>query len=92
MFIEKLLLKPTKEFAPVRQAFISSYTASKKKNQFTKVQMNIDADRLLLKYFSKNLGKIEGWFNIISPKNKQLSILKDELKELKNKKWKTILT
>lgn len=90
-FIEKLLFKPTKEFAPIREAFISSYTATKKKNQFTKVQMNIEADRILLDYFSKNINTIEGWFNIISPKKKKLSTLKDELKELKNKNWKEIL-
>ena len=29
-----------------------------------------------------NENKIDNWFNIISPKNKKLSILKDELKEL----------
>ncbi|NCO54034.1 MAG: hypothetical protein GW876_01340, partial [Bacteroidetes bacterium] len=90
-FIEKLLFKPTKEFAPIREAFISSYTATKKKNQFTKVQMNMEADRILLDYFSKNLNTIEGWFNIISPKKKKLLTLKDELKELKNKNWTTIL-
>ncbi|TAL60423.1 MAG: hypothetical protein EPN85_07245 [Bacteroidetes bacterium] len=90
-FIEKLLFKPTKEFAPIRKAFISSYTATKKKNQFTKVQMNIEADRLLLEYFSKNIKTIESWFNVISPKKKSLATLKDELKELKNKDWTNIL-
>jgi hypothetical protein len=90
-FIEKLLFKPTKEFSPIREAFISSYSATKKKNQFTKVQMNIEADRILLDFFSKNIKTIEGWFNIISPKKKKLSTLKDELKELKNKNWTTIL-
>ena len=29
-FIEKLLFKPTKEFAPIRKAFISSYTITLK--------------------------------------------------------------
>jgi hypothetical protein len=90
-FIQNLLFKPTKEFAPIREAFISSYTATKKKNQFTKVQMNIEADRLLLEYFSKNIKTIESWFNIISPKKKSLATLKDELKELKNKNWTNIL-
>ncbi len=90
-FIETLLFKPAKEFAPIREAFISSYTADKKKNQFTKVQMNMEADRVLLNYFSKNINTIEGWFNVISPKKKKLSTLKDELKELKNKNWITIL-
>lgn len=90
-FIEKLLFKPTREFKPIRDAFISSYTATKKKNQFTKVQMNVEADRVLLEYFRKNLKAIEKWFNIISPQKKNLSNLRQELKELKNKDWNEIL-
>lgn len=70
---------------------MSSYTEGKKKNQFTKVQMNIEADRILLKYFKDNLKTVESWFNVISPSKKNLTILKDELEELKNKNWKTIL-
>lgn len=91
-FINKLLYKPTKKYKPIRQAFLSSYTKVKKKNQFTKVQMNIEADRLLLDYFSTNLKTIESWFNVISPKKKSLSTLKDELRELKDKNWTNILT
>ncbi len=90
-FIETLLFKPTKVYKPIREAFTSSYTATKKKNQFTKVQMNIDADRLLLKYFKKNINDIEKWFNIISPHGKSLSNLRDELKELSIKNWPKIL-
>ncbi|MFM2267076.1 MAG: hypothetical protein RL757_517, partial [Bacteroidota bacterium] len=76
----------------LRDTFLSSYAEDKKKNQFTKVQMNIEADRLLLKYFSDNLSTVESWFNVISPSSKNLSILNDELAELKNKNWKTILS
>jgi hypothetical protein len=90
-FIKKLLYKPAKKYKPIREAFLSSYTKEKKKNQFTKVQMNIDADRLLLDYFSKNIKTIEGWFNVISPRKKNLSALKDELRELKDKNWTEIL-
>ncbi len=90
-FIEQLLFKPAKAFQPVRDAFIASYTEGKKKNQFTKVQMNLEADRILLEYFNKNIIEIEGWFNVISPKKKKLATLKDELRELKSKNWKKIL-
>lgn len=90
-FIEQLLLKKTKNYAPVRNAFIDSYSATKKKNQFTKVQMNIEADKVLLDYFAKNISVIESWFNIISPHKKKLSTLKNELNELKNKDWTNIL-
>lgn len=91
-FIENLLLNPIEEYEPVKKAFLSSYLVDKKKNQFTKVQMNIKADRILLDFFSQNLGLIEGWFKVISPKDKELAILKDELKELNNKNWQEILT
>lgn len=91
-FIDKLLLHPIPELQFLRDTFLSSYAEDKKKNQFTKVQMNIEADRILLKYFSDNLATVESWFNVISPNSKSLSNLKAELEELKNKNWKTILS
>ena len=90
-FIDKLLLKPIPEFQFLRDTFLSSYKENKKKNQFTKVQMNIEADRILLKYFKDNVKTVESWFNVVSPMNKSLKILEDELDSLKNKNWKTIL-
>lgn len=90
-FIDKLLLHPIPELQFLKDTFLSSYTEGKKKNQFTKVQMNIEADRILLKYFKDNLATVESWFNVISPSQKSLTILKDELDELKNKNWKNIL-
>ncbi len=90
-FIDNLLFNPIEEHKLIRETFLSSYSEGKKKNQFTKVQMNLEADRILLNYFNTNINKIEGWFNIISPKKKELSILKNELSELKNKNWKNIL-
>lgn len=53
--------------------------------------MNIEADRILLEYFSENIRKIEKWFNVISPSGKTLVTLQDELESLKNKNWKEIL-
>lgn len=79
------------EYKLIQETFLSSYLEGKKKNQFTKVQMNIEADRLLLKYFESNIQNIESWFNIISPKNKNLETLKSELNELKNKNWVNFL-
>ena len=91
-FIDKLLLNPIPELQFLRDTFLSSYAEDKKKNQFTKVQMNIEADRILLKYFRDNLATVETWFNIISPSSKSLSNLNNELEELKNKNWKNILS
>lgn len=90
-FIDKLLLNPIPEFQFLRDTFLLSYTEGKKKNEFTKVQMNIEADRILLKYFKNNINEVEKWFNVISPSRKNLNTLQDELLELKNKNWKTIL-
>lgn len=91
-FIDKLLLNPTPEYQFLRDTFLSSYKEDKKNNEFTKIKMNIEADRILLKYFKDNLETVEKWFNVISPSNKSLAILGDELAELKNKIWKTILS
>ena len=41
-------------------------------------------------YFTKNISKIENWFNIISPKNKTLLDLKKELSVLSKKNWESI--
>ena len=90
-FIVNLLLSPTKKFEFLRETFLSSYKEGKKKNQFTKVQMNIHADAILREYFSKNLTKIEKWFNVISPEKKEVPVLKNELQQLKIKNWTKIL-
>jgi hypothetical protein len=46
-FIDNLLPRPISELQVIRNTFLSSYTETKKKDQFTKVQMNIEADRIL---------------------------------------------
>lgn len=91
-FIDNLLVSPSNKYKPIKDTFLSSYTEGKRKNQFTKVQMNFEADKLLLEYFNKNIDTIEKWFNIITPKDKELSDLKEELDALSAKKWRDILT
>ncbi len=91
-FIDNLLVSPLNKYKPIKDTFLSSYTEGKRKNQFTKVQMNFEADKLLLEYFNKNIDTIEKWFNIITPKDKELSDLKEELDALSAKKWRDILT
>ncbi len=90
-FIDELLLNPTSEYIKVQEAFKSSYTANKKRNIFTKVKMDFEADAVLLKYFSDKLNKIESWFNIIATKGRNITELKSELIELRSKNWKRIL-
>jgi hypothetical protein len=93
MFIDELLLNPSNDYSPVQQAFLSSYNSekgSKKqygKNQFTKVQINEEADLLLQKYFRENREKVKSWLNVISPKGGTLDALKEQLLELSKKDW-----
>ena len=89
-FISDLLLKPKKKYSFVKQAFESSYGAGLS-NQFTKVKMNLDADRALLEYFNTNLAEIEKWFEIITPQHHVLSDLKCDLNNLNLKNWENIL-
>lgn len=90
-FINRLIFSPSFGYEGIKNAFLASYSPEKKKNQFTKVQINVDADAALLKYFSENLLSIEEWFNIISPVSGSIQQLKDELSILKSKSWEQIL-
>jgi len=90
-FIDDLILNPVGNNIKVQQAFQRSYSATKKKNVFTKVKMDFDADFVLLQYFKDNINEIEQWFNIISPEGKSIDELKSELAELSSKNWKEIL-
>jgi hypothetical protein len=90
-FIQDILLKPKAELQPARDAFLASYTANKKKNQFTKVQMSALADAVLQNYFRANQKNIEGWFNIITPKTGGLPLLRKQLAGLSKKNWSGII-
>lgn len=90
-FIEDLIFQPNKDYEVVRDSFLASYSESKKRNQFTKVKMNKNADFQLLRYFRDNLNKIESLFNIITNNKSTLNELKDEISILKNKDWLNIL-
>lgn len=90
-FIGDVLIKPDSYLVPAREAFLKSYSANKKKNQFTKVQMHIDADFALQKYFSNNIKRIEKWFNVITPTTATSSVLKEQLNKLAKKDWNGIL-
>jgi hypothetical protein len=90
-FIETLLLRPTPEYACIKASFTASYNEEKVKNQFTKVQMNLEADAALQTFFEKNRTTIENWFNVIAPTGKTLDDLKQQLFELQSKNWQKIL-
>ena len=91
-FVEFLLVKPAKQYKPIRDAFVKSYTGKKGSNRFTKVKIALAADLALQKYFSANLPEIETWFNVISPAGRSIAELKQELDSLSEKNWKEILS
>lgn len=86
-FITELLLKPKPLLEPARQAFLASYQSMKKRNRFTKVQMDYQADQVLQTYFHDNVARLEKWFNIIGPKQGSIDILKSQLTTLRAKNW-----
>ncbi len=91
IFIEDLILDPKQKYAAIKKAFLASYTGNKGKNQFTKVQISLEADEALQDYFNYNIKNIEQWFNIITPKNNSMNKLKNQLTQLSNKNWEMIL-
>lgn len=90
-FIDELILNPQPKYLKVKNAFEISYSHNKKRNIFTKVKMDFEANNLLLDYFEHNIKRIESWFNIITPEEKTILDLKSELLELKSKEWSKIL-
>ena len=90
-FINDVLISPNPELQPARKAFLRSYKANKKKNQFTKVQIHIAADHALQAYFKQHLTRIESWFNVISPPHSNTAVLKGQIAQLAQKDWKRIL-
>ncbi|MEM1169953.1 MAG: hypothetical protein AAGJ08_12955 [Cyanobacteria bacterium P01_H01_bin.35] len=90
-FVRELILEPLPELESVQKAFLASYDAprsSKRINQFTKVRILRDAHIVLINYFSKNIRQIEEeWFNILSPQNKPIITLQNQLKTLAQKEW-----
>lgn len=90
-FVESLLVKPAKKYRPIREAFVKSYTGKRGENRFTKVKIALSADLALQDYFREYTGKVESWFNVISPAGRSVAELKRELTLLAGKNWKEIL-
>lgn len=88
--ITELLLRPKPLLKPARKAFLASYSAEKKKNAFTKVQMDYEADQVLQSYFKDNLSRVEKWFNIITPKNETMPKLHSQISQLRDKDWEAL--
>ena len=91
-FVDSLLTSPASSYEPIRTAFLESYSGQKHGNKFTKVRIDLAASLALQEYFDTNISSIEEWFNVISPAERDIAELKDELSSLAGKKWQEILS
>ncbi len=65
-FIETVLLGLSGDFASTRAAFEHTYSGDAKSTSFTKVSIDVDADRELTEYF-RATSPWAKWFNVIAP-------------------------
>jgi hypothetical protein len=89
-FIDKLLLNPVKELKPARDAFLVSYNKDKTENRFTKVKIDVEADKAMKRYFDLHEQEAESWFNVIAPQKGTIKQLRADLVKLVDKNWKGI--
>ena len=85
-FITELLLRPKSQYAAVREAFVTSYKEGKKANVFTKTKIDKDAHEALCRFFHKDIAKVEGWFNVVSPEEGDIAVLRSSLLGLTSKR------
>lgn len=90
-FIEELLLDPTPELEAARSAFLKSYSGSQGKNRFTKVRMDLKADKALRQYFRNHEDEVESWYEVISPSESDITGLRANLQRMADKDWARIL-
>lgn len=86
-FIDRLLLNPSAELAPARDAFLASYADGRTSNSFTKVLMSVPADQALCQYFADHESEVETWFNVIAPARGTVDDLRTDLDYLTSKDW-----
>ncbi len=86
-FVSTLLLNPKPQYAAIKEAFVASYKEGKKSNVFTKTKIDKDAHDALCAFFSNNIAKVEGWFNVIAPEGGDIAKIKKTLATLASKNW-----
>ena len=82
-FVQDTLVKPKRGYEPIQRAFQNSYSSGKGNNRFTKTTMDLEADAIISQYFSRQIQRIESWFNVIAPHTGNISKLKDVLNKLR---------
>ena len=86
-FIDKLLLNPSPELSAAREAFLASYSGTPGANRFTKVRIDLAADKALRNYFLAHESEVETWFSVIAPRGSDLKRLWSDLGRLASKNW-----
>jgi len=54
------------------------------------VQINYEANQVLQAYFTRDLTRIEKWFNVIAPKGGTMGELRAQITRLRAKKWSAV--
>lgn len=81
-FTNELILNPKIEMRPVKKAFNNSYKKIGGNNIFTKVKIDLKADKIIKNYFSSNSDQIEEWFNVITPEEGTIQSLRGIINKL----------
>ncbi len=84
-FIDSVLINPTTRFYAASKAFRASYSGKSGKNRFTKVNIDIAADKALRDFFESSKSIVDAWFNVIAPSNVSVLNLKKDLQALRSK-------
>lgn len=84
-FIESVLIDPSPKLEAASKAFKESYSGKPGRNRFTKVNMDVAADRALRDFFNSHKSVVDSWFNIIAPGNESIDSLKKDLRILGSK-------
>ncbi|MBQ6657439.1 MAG: hypothetical protein IJM64_09175 [Ottowia sp.] len=87
-FINDMLLGEAAHLTATYRAFQRCYADDASNNdKFTKSSMPMLADIELTKYFSDNLERITGWFNIVAPAGGTVPYLMELLRDLAHIDW-----
>lgn len=54
------------------------------------MQINYEANQVLQAYFTRDLTRIEKWFNVIAPKGGTMGELRAQITRLRAKKWSAV--
>ena len=91
-FVDDLLIHPARKYRIVQAAFARSYSGgARRDNVFTKVRIDLAADRAIRGYLRSGPFDIESAFSVVSPRARSIQELAAELTTLAGKDWEEIL-